>query len=221
MEKKNEKPCLVIVRIFLTITVLMLAFAAGFLYCKNKGFAVTTSSAHGNEYDLTLPKETERRIITVDEIKVLLADIGEFSTYSGIYSTTKEADYTRFLLDKVPIPGTTNVIHIECQGIVKVGYNINEIGIRINNDSHVVYISVPNATILDNYLIWDTVNVSEKNNILNPIDFTQYQELIDEIEEDGLRIATEEGIYKKAKDNLKQLITGFLMGIEYEIDFLN
>lgn len=89
MEKKNEKPCLVIVRIFLTITVLMLAFAAGFLYCKNKGFAVTTSSAHGNEYDLTLPKETERRIITVDEIKVLLADIGEFSTYSGIYSTTK------------------------------------------------------------------------------------------------------------------------------------
>ena len=56
---------------------------------------------------------------------------------------------------------------------------------------------------------------------MNPIDFTQYQELIDEIEEDGLRIATEEGIYKKAKDNLKQLITGFLMGIEYEIDFLN
>ena len=78
-----------------------------------------------------------------------------------------------------------------------------------------------NVTVLDNYLIWDTVNVSEKNNILNPIDFTQYQELIDEIEEDGLRIATEEGIYKKAKDNLKQLITGFLMGIEYEIDFLN
>lgn len=221
MEKKNEKSWLVIVRILLTITVLMVAFAAGFLYCKNKGFVVTMSSAQGNEYDLTLPKETERRIITVDEIKVLLADIGGFSTYSGIYSTTKEADYTRFLLDKVPIPETTNVIHIECQGIVKVGYNINEIGIRINNDSHVIYISVPNATVLDNYLIWDTVNVSEKNNILNPIDFTQYQELIDEIEEDGLRIATEEGIYKKAKDNLKQLITGFLMGIEYEIDFLN
>ena len=125
------------------------------------------------------------------------------------------------MLDKVPIPGTTNVIHIECQGIVKVGYNINEIGIRINNDSHVIYLSVPNATVLDNYLIWDTANVSEKNNILNPIDFSQYQELIDEIEEDGLRIATEEGIFKKAEDSLKQLITGFLMGIEYEIDFLN
>ena len=70
-------------------------------------------------------------------------------------------------------------------------------------------------------MIWDTVKVSERNNILNPIDFSQYQELIDEIEEDGLRIATEEGIFQKAKDNLKQLITGFLMGVEYEIVFLN
>ena len=103
MEKKNGKPGLVIVCIFFIIAILVLAFSAGFLYCKNKGFGVTKSSAMQNDYDLTLPTEIERRTMTVDEIKVLLADIGEFSTSSGVYSTTKDADYTRVLLDKSPL----------------------------------------------------------------------------------------------------------------------
>lgn len=218
---KNKRTVLAGVFIFLSVVFLMLAFGAGFWYCKNEGFGETQSSIVQNDHDWTLPKETEHRTITVDEIEVILAELGEFSTYSGLYSTTKEADYTRFLTGKIPIPGTTNKIHIECQGVIKVGYNINEIGVRINNDSHVVYISVPNEIVLDNYLIWDTVIVTEKNNILNPIDFSQYQELIAEIEEDGLRIATEEGIFQIARENLKQLITGFLTGIGYDIDFVN
>ncbi len=204
----------------IALGLLALAFVAGFCYCKYNIPEMKSNVIIQTGNDLSLPTETERRMVTIAEIEVILSDISEFSTYSALYSTTKEADYTRFILDSIPIPGTTNIIHIECEGIVKVGYNINEIGIGINNKDRVIYISIPDAVVLDNYLIWDTVAVTEKNNILNPIDFSQYQELISEIEADGLRIATEQGIFLKAEENFKLLLTGFLAGLEYEIEFI-
>lgn len=70
-------------------------------------------------------------------------------------------------------------------------------------------------------MIWDTVKCVENNNFLNPIDFAQYQTLIDEIEEDGLKQSEEKGIYKAAEDNVKKIIVNFLSGFDgFEIIFM-
>ena len=70
---------------------------------------------------MKLPGETEKRIVTIDEVETKLAEIGELSTYSGRYEVTKEADYSRYFLDDIKVPGTKNTVHLECEGIVKVG----------------------------------------------------------------------------------------------------
>ena len=156
-----------------------------------------------------------------DEIETKLVEIGELSTYSGEYSVTREADYSRYFIDDIKIPGTTNTVHIECEGIVKVGYNIDDVNIKVDNDSFKIYIGLPEAAVNDNYVIWDTVKCVEANNFLNPIDFAQYQTLIDEIEADGLKQAEEKGIYKSAEDNVKKIIVNFLSGFDgFEIIFM-
>ena len=173
------------------------------------------------KFDLKLPAEVEKRIVTVEEVEVVLIDVSQFSTYSGEYTTTKSAEYTRYFLDNIAVPGTTNTINLECKGIVKVGYDVDEITIKVDNDSQKIYISLPAPKVLDNYVIWDSVKCREENNILNPIDFEQYQGLISEIEDEGLGLVEADGIYEDAEANMETIIRNFLSGFEdYEILFL-
>jgi len=167
---------------------------------------------------LTLPGEVQRRVVTREEIESVLAPIDEISTYYSKYTVTLGKDQTRYFFENVAILGTTNHIELTCDGVVKVGYNISDIGIEIEEDK--IYVSLPAPKVNDNYLIWDSVQCTEKNNILNPIKFSQYQDLIAEIEKKGLEEAEADGIYAKADENLKVIIEGFLAEFEgYKIVF--
>ncbi|MGO5024512.1 DUF4230 domain-containing protein [Lawsonibacter sp. LCP25S3_G6] len=201
---------------------IVLIFGSGYLlgkYYGNRGEVFEEKDSGG--FDLKLPGEQEVRVVTVDEVEMRLVEIGQLSTYSGEYSVTKSADFTRHIIDNIAIPGTTNTIRIECQGLVKVGYDMESITPTVDNESQKIYIALPEAKVLDNYIIWDTVNCSENNTILNPIDFSQYQTLISEIEAQGLAQAENDGIYDKAEEHIKFLVQTFLSGFdEYTIVFL-
>ena len=208
-----------------TIAVLLtiaLVFGGGYLvgkYYGNRGEIVKDSNP--NEVDLKLPGEVERRVVTVDEIETKLVEMSQLSTYSGEYSVTKSADFTRYFIDNIAIPGTTNTIHIECQGLVKIGYDVESIAPTVDNESHKIYIALPEAKVLDNYIIWDTVKCLENNTILNPIDFGQYQTLISEMEAQGLSQVENNGIYAQAEEHVKSIIQNFLSGFdEFEVVFL-
>lgn len=210
-----------------TIAVLLtlsIVFGAGYFvgsFPDEEAEIVEPINPTDEKFDLKLPAEVEKRIITMEEVEVVLVDISQFSTYSGEYTTTKSAEYTRYFLDNIAVPGTTNTITLECKGIVKVGYDVEKITIEVDNDSQKIYISLPAPKVLDNYVIWDTVKCQEENNILNPIDFEQYQTLFAEIEEDGLALVEADGIYADAEENMMTIIRNFLSGFEdFEIIFL-
>ena len=203
---------------------LALVFGAGYFvgsFADEEAEVVEPINPTEEKFDLELPAEVEKRIVTVEEVEVVLVEISQFSTYSGEYTTTKSAEYTRYFLDNIAVPGTTNTINLECKGIVKVGYDVEDITIEVDNESQKIYISLPAPKVLDNYVIWDTVKCREENNILNPIDFEQYQALIAEIEEDGLALVEADGIYADAEENMMTIIRNFLSGFEdFEIIFL-
>ena len=73
-----------------------------------------------------------------------------------------------------------------------------------------IYIAIPSAQLLDNHIYWDSIECTEKNSILNPINFSQYQGLVENIQQTGLQQAEDNGIYAAAEDNLKNIITNFL-----------
>ena len=204
------------------LLMVIVIFGSGYFvgkYYGNRGEVVEETNSE--EFDLKLPGEQERRVVTVDEIEMKLVEIGQLSTYSGEYSVTKSADFTRYFIDDIAIPGTTNTIQIECQGVVKVLYDIESITPTVDNESQKIYIALPEARVLDNYIIWDTVSCSENNTILNPIDFSQYQTLISEIEAQGLIQAENDGIYDKAEEHIKLIVQTFLSSFdEYTVIFL-
>lgn len=213
---------IIIKKIFSYFTLLLLfviVFGVGYYVGNNKINKPESVILDNNKTDLKLPGEIEKRVVTVEEVETKLLEIGELSTYSEEYKIKLSKEETRYLLEKIKMPWTTNSIELECKGVVKVGYELSEISVKV--DDNKIYISIPKAKLNDNYVIWDSIEYKEKNNINNPIEFSQYHEMVQEIEEKGLKEAENKGIYNAAEDNLKKLITEFLSGfVGYTIVYM-
>ena len=198
-------------------------FGSGYYTCKRhyekEAVAEVVEQTDSDDFDLKLPGETERRIVTKNEVESRIFEIGELSTYCEEYTVAKTTEETRNLLDKIKVFGTTNKIALECSGVIKVGYNMLDIIVKVGSDT--IYVSIPEADVNDNYVVWDSLKCEEKNNILNPIEFSQYEQLVKEIEEEGLSEAEAKGIYEKADTNFQNIIRAFLSEFEgYAVEFL-
>lgn len=203
------------------LLVLGAVFGIGY-YCGMRGYEPKTESieeAEASGFDLKLPGEVEKRTVTKDEVESRIYEIGELSTYCGEYEISKSVDESRYFIDQIKVPGTKNTITIECTGNVKIGYDMSEIIVKVAEET--IYVSLPEARVTDNYIIWDSVTCVEENTILNPIEFSQYEELVNEMETEGLTDVEAKGIYDKADENLKKIIRVFLSEFDnYEIVFM-
>ena len=200
----------------------VLAFSltgVGFILGNIEDSVKVTDNSNSTEFDLKLPGEVEKRTVTKSEVVSRIREIGELSTYCGEYNFTKTVDQSRYFLDDVKIPGTKNTISIEGTGNVKVGYEMADIKVSVEKET--IYISIPEAKVTDNYIIWDSLKYDEQNNILNPIQFDQYETLIEEIEKEGLADVEKKEIYEKADENLENIISVFLSEFNgYKIKFM-
>ena len=204
----------------LVLLVVGISFGGGYAFCKySKAEAVTIDDTNVG-IDLKLPGEAEKRIVTVEEIESKLVEMSNLSTYSSEYTVLKSADYTRYLLDDIPVPGTTNTITLECNGVVIVNYDVYEMVPTVDTESETIYIAIPEPSNITNNIDWDGVKVVEKNNILNPIEFEQYHTLINEAKELGLSQAESEGLYEAAEQNVRAIIQNYLSGFKYDIKFI-
>lgn len=212
---KNFKKSIVII---LSVAILIgLGFTAGYFYASK---SPESTVVRQNGTDLKLPFEAERRTVTKEEIRSELIAIEEISIYESKYDVVKAVDESRYVLD-FAVPGTKNSIEIKCSGMVKVGYNFDDIDIKVDNESYNIYIALPDPKVNDNYIIMDTVQCVENNSILNPINFEQYKVLITELEAMGLKDAESKGVYKDAENNMHKLIENTLSKFDgFEIIFM-
>lgn len=214
-----SKPTKSLFETFITLIAIILVFGAGYYLGNTKTDESKTTRIESDSDDLHLPGEVEKRVITVEDVESKLDEISELSTYAGNYTVTLGKDATRHIFDKIALPGTTNSIEITCSGVVKVGYDMSKIKVKVDDDK--IYISIPEAKLNDNYVIWDSIECKEANNILNPIEFSQYEEIIKEIEEKGLADVESQGIYDLAEQNLMKVMNGFLSEfVDYEIVYM-
>lgn len=210
--KKNI--CMAIVAIIVSTVI----FGAGYYLGLHTG-SETTLVAAGN--DIRLPFEVVKRTITKYEIESKLAEIRELSTFSSEYTISRAEEEERCITKYFPIPGAKNIITMDCKGIVKVGYDFDDITVTVDNEKEEIIIALPDPKANDNYIIWDSIDYAEKNSILNPIDFEQYRIMLAEIKEDGLKQAEDKGIYKSAEKNMKALINDTLDDItDYDIVYV-
>ena len=209
-------------KFFAVLLIFSLGFGAGWIFfmCNQSKDAEVVDSADADGVDLRLPGETEKCIVAFSEVETQLKKAEQLVAYSSKYSFSRTDKNKREVFGYY-VWGTTNTIHLEGVGVVKVGFDMDDIVPAIDNESQEICISLPEPMVQDNYVIWDSIKSNDKNCMANPIEFEQYQQLIGKIEQEGLAQAEEEGIYEAARENAKNVIQAFLSGFDsYEVVFL-
>lgn len=84
----------------------------GYYVGNNKINKLESVISDNNKTDLKLPGEIEKRVVTVEEVETKLLEIGELSTYSEEYKIKLSKEETRYLLEKIKMPWTTNSIEL-------------------------------------------------------------------------------------------------------------
>ena len=194
-----------IIRLLL-ICVLVLAGLLAWNYYKEKLFDADSIASHKTELSDTVVKEK-------------LQSIGQLVTYSYEYTDIREIKDSRQLFG-VNIPGTTHTIRLAYNGMIKVGYEVSEIGVRVDNENHVIEVSLPDPKVTDNYIDMDTLSYAEQNNIFNPIRGEEITGELDEIKRAELEKAEQAGIYELAAGNAKAQIGSLLEAFDgYTVKF--
>ena len=166
--------------------------------------------------------EIENETITATIIEEKLNQIAELATvafeYSGILTKN---NYRDFFKTEINIPFTKNEITVEYKGVIKVGYALDSVEYKFDEESKKIYMSLPESEVTDHYMIQDELKFEQKNNLLNPISIEEINRYLINIEKEELIRAEEEGIYKKAEERMKGIIENYFAEFEnYEVIFM-
>lgn len=143
-----------------------------------------------------------------------LEAIGEFATYQYVYSGVREKTDTRYLLDRIEIPGTTNYQKYAYSGTIKVGYRVSEMKIHVDNLRREIYVTLPEPTVLSNTIEQDTSVYEQVNNIFNPIRGNAIALMEQDIREEELEKAKAAGLFELAAEHARELITDLLSAFD-------
>lgn len=149
-----------------------------------------------------------------------LEAIGEFATYEYSYTDIKEKRNSRYLLEGILIPGTTNYQKYVYSGVIKVGYQVADMKIHVDNLRKEIYVTLPDPQVLSNTIEQTTSHYHQSNSILNPIRGDAVAAMEQEVKKEELAKAEAKGIYTLAEEHAHELITNLLSSFEgYKVVF--
>lgn len=164
--------------------------------------------------------ETAHPEITDVHIEETMTQISELATMSFEYTNHKTVTDTRKIFG-FDIPGTTKTVDIVYSGVIKVGYDVLDIPCEVDEAEKTLTFTLPQPTVLDNYIILDTLQCTDGNNILNPIGSEDIIGYFGEIEAEELARAEENGIYADAEEQMKSIITHYFADFpDYTVTFV-
>ncbi len=173
------------------LAVIVLALMLGWQYYKEQQF----KGILGHDTGLTDTMVMEK-----------LQSIGQLVTYSYEYSDVREIKDSRQLFGW-NIPGTTHTIQLKYNGTIKVGYEVADIQVSVDNDTKTIYVTLPDPKVTDNYIDMDSLSYAEQNNIFNPIKGEEITTGLDTIKAEALEKAEHAGIFELAEGNAKSQIS--------------
>lgn len=158
--------------------------------------------------------------VTVYDVKRELQPIGEMVTSEYTYEGKEKIEDSLSICEQ-DIFFTKHTIDVEYNGVIKAGYEMDDVDITVDTDKKVINVTLPDAQIFDNYV--DTYTTEENNNIINNIKADEVQKYIDEvIEPRELEEAEKDGIYDLAEESAKDQMKNQLSYFEkfgYSVEF--
>lgn len=144
--------------------------------------------------------------ITNETVGVQIKELKELSTIQYKYKeVVSREDWNTLFNFKLPF--TKSSFIVSYTGILKIGIDLAETKINVDEGSKTIKITLPESKILSNELDFKSLKVyDEKNSIFNPIKVEDYTEFTQGGKENAEKDARESGVFEQSKEVAKKLL---------------
>lgn len=172
-------------------------------------------------------KEAKSNYVSDEKItEIDFENIGELATQS-VTTTTVRVETKDLKLFNVSIPLTQSKYIYTYNTTIKAGINFSDVKWQLgdtDDTSHNIYVDIPEVKTLSADIDLDSFKVlHEENNIFSPITLTEHNDSLIQLRENALSDAINSGLYDRALDNAKTILTSFISQVypsnEYNIIF--
>lgn len=172
-------------------------------------------------------KEAKSNYVSDEKItEIGFENIGELATQS-VTTTTVRVETKDLKLFNVSIPLTQSKYIYTYNTTIKAGINFSDVKWQLgdtDDTSHNIYVDIPEVKTLSADINLDSFKVlHEENNIFSPITLTEHNDSLIQLRENALSDAINSGLYDRALDNAKTILTSFISQVypsnEYNIIF--
>lgn len=172
-------------------------------------------------------KEAKSNYVSDEKItEIGFENIGELATQS-VTTTTVRVETKDLKLFNVSIPLTQSKYIYTYNTTIKAGINFSDVKWHLgdtDDTSHNIYVDIPEVKTLSADIDLDSFKVlHEENNIFSPITLTEHNDSLIQLRENALSDAINSGLYDRALDNAKTILTSFISQVypsnEYNIIF--
>lgn len=172
-------------------------------------------------------KEAKSNYVSDEKItEIGFENIGKLATQS-VTTTTVRVETKDLKLFNVSIPLTQSKYIYTYNTTIKAGINFSDVKWQLgdtDDTSHNIYVDIPEVKTLSADIDLDSFKVlHEENNIFSPITLTEHNDSLIQLRENALSDAINSGLYDRALDNAKTILTSFISQVypsnEYNIIF--
>lgn len=172
-------------------------------------------------------KEAKSNYVSDEKItEIGFENIGELATQS-VTTTTVRVETKDLKLFNVSIPLTQSKYIYTYNTTIKAGINFSDVKWQLgdtDDTSHNIYVDIPEVKTSSADIDLDSFKVlHEENNIFSPITLTEHNDSLIQLRENALSDAINSGLYDRALDNAKTILTSFISQVypsnEYSIIF--
>ena len=165
-------------------------------------------------------EDEKKSVISRYEVNEKLSSIQELATYEFAYTGRDVLSDKRDFAGLDNIWGTEKSIDVTYGGIIKMGYDMEQVSYRIDNETMKIIVTLPTPSVLDNYVILDSLVLIEHNNLLNPIKAEDLKDVLVHIEKAELTRAKNSGLELKAEEHMKSIIDNYLAEFtDYAVEY--
>ena len=172
-------------------------------------------------------KEAKSNYVSDEKItEIGFENIGELATQS-VTTTTVRVETKDLKLFNVSIPLTQSKYIYTYNTTIKAGINFSDVKWQLgdtDDTSHNIYVDIPEVKTLSADIDLASFKVlHEENNIFSTITLTEHNDSLIQLRENALSDAINSGLYDRALDNAKTILTSFISQVypsnEYNIIF--
>ena len=148
--------------------------------------------------------------ITNETIGVQIKELKELATIQYKYKEIASREDWNTLFN-IKLPFTKSSFIVTYTGILKLGIDLSETKVEVDENSKTIKVMLPESKVLSNELDLKSLKVyDEKNSIFNPVKVQDYTEFTQNGKENAEKDAKESGVFDQSKEIAKKVITDLL-----------